>query len=194
MKTKQIRLTFLSLLLAVTTSFAGGYKVQKDASSVKWNGKKVSGEHYGTISIQEGEFVVKNGKIEGGNFVIDMNSIVNEDLSGEWNTKLVSHLKSDDFFGVENHPTSKLVITKANQKSGDVYAITADLTIKGKTHPIEFDATIDMNDTKIKANGKLVIDRTQYDIRYGSGKFFQNLGDRMISDDFTLEYTIVAAK
>ncbi len=194
MKTKQFRLTILSLLLAFSTSFAGGYKVQKQESSVKWNGKKVSGEHYGAISIREGELVVENGKVIGGTFVVDMNSITNDDLDGEWRQKLIDHLKSDDFFNVENYPTSELVLTEVENKSGNNYSLKGDLTIKGKTLPVTFDADIEIGKNKIKANGKLVVDRTLYDIRYGSGKFFQNLGDRMIHDEFTLEYIIVAAK
>ena len=194
MKTKQFKLTILCLLIAVSTSFAEGFKVQKETSSVKWNGKKVSGEHYGQISIKNGEFVVENGKIVGGTFVVDMNTITCEDLDGEWNKKLVDHLKSDDFFGVESYPTSKLVLKDVNHQSGNSHTFEGHLTIKGKTHPIRFTADVDMEKNKIVANGKLVIDRTQYNIRYGSGKFFQNLGDRMIHDEFTLEYNITAKK
>ncbi len=129
MKIKQFKLTVLSLLIAISTSFAGGYKIQKDMSSVKWNGKKVSGEHYGAIAIKNGELVIENGKVVGGTFVIDMTTITNEDLSGEWNDKLVGHLKSDDFFSVENYPTSKLVFKEVEHRAGTLHSFSGDYRV-----------------------------------------------------------------
>ena len=194
MKAKQIKLTILSLLVAFTTSFAGSYKVDKEASSVKWTGKKVNGEHYGGISVQNGEVEVKDGKVTAGTFVVDMNSMTCDDLTGNWNEKLIGHLKSDDFFSVEDFPTSQLVIKSVESKSGGSHTFSGTLTIKGKPLPISFDGSVDLSNEKLTATGTIIIDRTTYDIRYGSGKFFDNLGDRMIRDEFTLEYSIVATQ
>ena len=173
--------------------FASEYKVDKTKSTVKWNGKKVTGQHYGTIDLKNGSLEVEGNKIKSGTFQMDMTSIVNEDLKDEsTNRKLVGHLKSDDFFSVDKHPVSIFVLKKAEHKSGNAYSFTGDLTIKGITHPITFDAEVDINKGQLKANGKMEVDRTLYDIKFRSGKFFPNLGDNLIYDTFTLDFDIVA--
>jgi polyisoprenoid-binding protein YceI len=156
-------------------------KINTSKSTVQWLGKKITGEHTGKVGIESGELVFNQNALVGGAITINMASITVEDLQGEWGDKLKGHLTSDDFFGIANHPTAKLIITNV-AGSGNSYNITADLTIKGKTAPITFEASINGN----TANAEIVIDRTVYDIRYGSGKFFDNLGDKTIYDDFTL--------
>ncbi|HBL74671.1 MAG: lipid-binding protein [Bacteroidetes bacterium GWF2_42_66] len=197
MKTMKLKTVFI-LLIALglsSAAFAETYKVDKTKSTVKWLGKKVTGQHNGTISFSEGALQVANGKPSGGEFVIDMNSIVDEDLTdATWNQKLVGHLKSDDFFGVEKFPTAKLVLTNVTAKGGNKYLFKGDLTIKGITHPAEFEASFSMSGNSVSAEGTLVIDRSKYDVRYGSGKFFDNLGDKTIYDDFTLDFKVVASK
>jgi polyisoprenoid-binding protein YceI len=126
---------------------------------------------------------MENGELTGGEFVIDMSSITVTDLTGEDKGKLEGHLKSDDFFGVKNHPTSKLVITSVAKKSNGTYGVVANLTIKDKTNPVTFD--LDWEDNS--ASTELTIDRSKYDVRYGSGSFFDNLGDQTIYDNFELE-------
>ena len=111
-----------------------------------------------------------------------MNSITNTDLEGEMAGKLVGHLKSDDFFGVNNHPTAKLVITSVAKKSNGTYGVVADLTIKENTHPVTFD--LDKNGNT--ATTKLSIDRSKYNVKYNSGSFFSGLGDQTIYDNFDL--------
>lgn len=157
-------------------------------SEVVWNGKKVTGEHFGTVTIKSGSLEFDGGALAGGSFVIDMSSIAVTDLEGEWKGKLEGHLKSDDFFGVEKFPTSKLKITKVEQggKSG-TYKVTGDLTIKSTTKPIQFDVVLSGS----TASAEIVIDRAEYDVRYGSGSFFDNLGDKTIYDDFTLKVKLV---
>jgi len=197
MKTMKLKTVFI-LLIALglsSATFAETYKVDKTKSTVKWLGKKVTGQHNGTISFSEGTLQVTNGKPTGGEFVIDMNSIVNEDLTdATWNQKLIGHLKSDDFFGVEKFPTAKLVLTNVTAKGGNKYLFKGNLTIKGITNPAEFEASVSMNGNSVSAEGTLVIDRSKYDVRYGSGKFFDNLGDKTIYDDFTLDFKVVASK
>lgn len=183
MKKNLLKGAAATVIILSTVAFTS-VKKQLDikSSEVTWTGKKVTGEHHGTINFKEGYLNVEGDEILGGEFVIDMSSINVTDLEGEYKQKLEGHLKSDDFFGVENHPTSKLVITNAAKKSGNTYGIVGDLTIKGKTRPVTFDMVYDGN----QASAKLTIDRSKYDVRYGSGSFFDNLGDKTIYDDFDL--------
>lgn len=152
-------------------------------STIAWTGKKVTGQHTGTINIKSGSLVFDHGALVGGDITIDMNTIACTDLGKGGAQKLEGHLKSDDFFGVPNHPTAKLAITdvKPGKKKGS-YNVTADITIKGTTNQITFIADVSNG----SASANLVIDRTDYDIRYGSGSFFDDLGDKTIYDDFEL--------
>lgn len=169
-------------LVAFSTSIEKK-KVNVEASQITWTGEKLTGSHEGTIDLEDGYFEMENGKLTGGEFTADMSSIVVTDLEGDSKKKLEGHLNSDDFFGTSNYPTAKFVINTAAEKSNGVYGISGDLTIKGKTNPIAFD--LEMNDDT--ATTTLVIDRTKYDIRYGSGSFFDDLGDKTIYDEFTLD-------
>ncbi len=169
------------------------YKVNPNESKVEWDGKKVGGSHNGEIAIKEGYLETDGKSIKGGKFEIDMNSITCLDLTDEGtNQRLVGHLKSDDFFGTDNHPVSSLVITKAVHKGGYNYEITGDLTIKDITHEIVFPATVQWAKDKVTAVADMKVDRTNYDIKFRSGKFFDSLGDKLIYDDFTLKVKLVA--
>ncbi|MEO6132547.1 MAG: YceI family protein [Saprospiraceae bacterium] len=192
---------FLSLLLFAgsITVHAGNpengvtYKFNTDQSIVAWVGHKVTGEHNGTIAIKEGSLSVVDGMIAGGTVTIDMTTITDLDQEGGGKSKLEGHLKSDDFFGVATYPTATLDITKALAKGNGQYTITADLTIKGITNPVTFDANVETVSNQITATADIKVDRTLYNIRYGSGKFFDNLGDKAIYDVFDLNIKLVAA-
>lgn len=173
--------TTVILALVAFTNAIEKKKINVEESTIQWEGEKLTGSHEGTIQLKEGFFLMEGGELVGGEFVADMNSINVTDLEGESKTKLTGHLKSDDFFGVNNYPTAKFVINTVAKK-GDVYGISGDLTIKGKTNPIAFDLSMDSN----SANTNLTIDRTKYDVRYGSNSFFDNLGDKAIYDEFDL--------
>jgi polyisoprenoid-binding protein YceI len=189
-----------SALLLTVGLFANGpakenYTVKNNISSLEWTGEKVTGSHEGTIEVKEGNIVVNNGNITSGTLIIDMNSIVVTDIEdAEMNGKLKGHLQSDDFFGVEAHPTSTLKINKVEKKEGDQYTIFADLTIKGHTEKVEIPATIKMDGNKLVAIGETEIDRTKFGIRYGSGSFFDNLGDKTIYDNFKVKFKVGAMK
>lgn len=187
--------TVVGLALFIgTATFAENYKVDASASNVSWLGKKVTGEHSGTISIEKGTLQVEEGVIKGGTVSIDMNSLKCTDLTdAEYNQKLVGHLKSDDFFAVETNPTATLVL-KDVKKSGDEYTFSGDLTIKGITKPITFKGTSSAENGAVKVTGDLTIDRSDYDVKYGSSSFFDNLGDKMIYDEFTLKFALIAKK
>ncbi len=130
--------------------------------------------------------MMEDDKIVGGEFTMDMSTITVTDLSGEDKGKLEGHLKSEDFFGIEKHPTAKLVINSAAAKGNGKYGIVGDLTIKNETHPITFD--LEMNEDT--ATAQLTIDRSKYNVRYGSGSFFDNLGDKTIYDNFELDVNL----
>lgn len=157
-------------------------KIDVKASTIKWVGKKVTGEHSGTVNFKDGAVVFKGKKLVVGSFTVDMTSLTSTDLTGEYQGKLNGHLKADDFFGTDKFPTAKLVFKTIGAKTTDVYTVTADLTIKGITKPVTFDITVAGN----TATTAFKVDRTKYDIKYNSGNFFENLGDKTINDDFEL--------
>ena len=178
---KSIALALVVVLSTVSVS-AQTKKVDASASTINWVGKKVTGQHNGTVNLKDGALVFKGAKLVGGTFTVDMTSLTSTDLSGEYQGKLNGHLKSEDFFGTEKFPTSTLVFKKIGAKAKNVYTVTADLTIKGITKPVTFDITVNGNTATTAFN----VDRTKYDIKYGSGSIFDNLGDKAISDEFEL--------
>ena len=183
------------LAIALTTSvFAESQNVDVKKSTVNWTGKKVGGEHTGTIAIKEGTLDVTGGKLTGGKVVIDMQTIADTDLTdASWNAKLVGHLKTDDFFGVETYPTAELVVNKV-EANGNALTVSGNLTIKGITNPVSFTATSSKNGKITTYKGTITIDRSKYNIKYGSKSFFDNLGDKVIYDEFTLDFSLVTAE
>ncbi len=170
-------------------------KVDPKASTINWGAKKVTGTHAGTVPLESGTLVVDNDKLKGGSFVADIKSLVVTDVTDkEMNGKLTNHLKSDDFFSVEKHPQAKLVISSVTPKGGNAYDVTGKLTIKGITQDVKFPATVTADAKKVTANAKVAIDRTKYDIKFRSTNFFENLGDKAIDNDFTLDVSLVANK
>jgi len=168
--------------LAFVTVNAQTKKIDASKSKIVWIGKKVTGQHEGIVKFKDGYIVFKNDKVAGGTFTADMTSLVNTDQTGSSKAKLEGHLKSDDFFGVDNFHNSTLVFKSIGAKDKNTYSVTADLTIKGITNPVKFDFIVDGK----KATAALKIDRTKYDIKYGSGTYFDDLGDKTIYDEFEL--------
>ncbi|WP_026463934.1 YceI family protein [Adhaeribacter aquaticus] len=166
--------------------------VNTSASVINWNAKKVGGEHNGTLKIASGSLLVKGNKLAGGDFIMEMTTISDNDGSA----KLMGHLKSEDFFSVEKNPNSTFKITKATPiagaKAGEVnYNITGDLTIKGTTHPISFPATVKINGNAAEATAKVVVDRLKYDIKYRAA-IIGTAADKIIEDTFSLDVKLVA--
>ena len=187
MKTLNCVLAFI-MLLSGNAIIAQQLEVNSKKSTIDWHGEKVVDEHDGTIQVKSGSFELKNDKIVAGDFVVDMTSITNTDLEDPgYNQKLVGHLKSDDFFGVAKYPTSNFVFTKSSKFSNGKASVTGDITIKGKTESISFDVTR----VGEEYTAKIDIDRSKFDVRYGSNSFFDNLGDKAIDDIFTLNIKLV---
>ncbi|MEP0367675.1 MAG: YceI family protein [Cyclobacteriaceae bacterium] len=189
-----------SIILSLAVLFSSGesttatYAVDTSTSTVNWVGKKVTGQHNGTVEIKEGSLEYGDGKLTGGSFTINMASIVSLDLEGEWKGKLEGHLKSDDFFGVEKYPTSTFVIKKAKALGKGKFDVTGDVTIKGTTETVNFPVQIVEAGDKVIGTAAIVIDRSKFGVKYGSGSFFDDLGDKTIYDDFELSVKIEASK
>ncbi len=192
---KKLLLLPLLAVLAMAATATFNYNVDISSSNIIWKGYKVTGEHTGTVKLKSGNLQFTDGNLSGGSFTVDMNSITCADLEGEYAGKLVGHLKSDDFFGAAKYPTAKFEITRAiPQDTKGNYKIIGNLTIKETTKETKFFANLVEKDGKVTATGKLTIDRSEYNVRYGSGSFFDNLGDKTIYDEFDLNITIVAKK
>ncbi|HET6557336.1 MAG TPA: YceI family protein [Prolixibacteraceae bacterium] len=192
---KSVNLKSLGVLLlafSLTTAvMAENKKVDVNKSKVEWTGKKLTGSHNGTINVKEGSLEVDNGKLSGGKVVMDMPSIKVLDLTdADSNGKLTGHLKSDDFFSVATHPTSTLEITKVEGTTTN-HTITGNLTIKGKTNPVSFTATSAKEGQSLVYHGEIIVDRSKFDVRYGSKSFFNDIGDKAINDEFTLDFHLV---
>ena len=193
---------FLTTALAIITTFSFATKPHTDnvrvdakSSTVKWIGSKVASAHEGTINIQKGMLMIDHGTLVGGQFSIDMNSIKNTDIeSEEYSAKLEGHLKDEDFFNVEEFPTATITIIKAVKGTENNYSIIANLTIKGITHPITFDANVNVNGINFLATAKIKIDRTKWGIEYKSGNFFKDLGDNIILDEIEFDIFLLSAK
>jgi polyisoprenoid-binding protein YceI len=188
----------LIILLIGTSAFVAqeviNYSVDTNESTIIWKGYKVAGGHEGTIDLNGGDLEYTDGLLTGGSFEIDMTTMKVTDLKGGSAEKLLGHLKSDDFFGVANHPTAKFVITSVSPQGTNRYKVTGDLTIKETTKPIKFITTTKETDGIITANAEIEVDRSEYDVKYGSGTFFDNLGDKAIYDNFDLNVTLVTEK
>ena len=197
---KKITLSFIAL--AVVTAFAfttkeakkpTNYTIDTKLTTATWIGKKVTGQHTGGITISKGTIEASGKDITGGSFEFDMTSITNTDLTDkEWNDKLMTHLKSDDFFSVTKNPTANFVITKATIKADGTYDITGKLTIKGITNEITFPANVKIDEKTFVTIAKIMVNRTKFDIKYGSASFFEGIGDKAISDEFELDINVVA--
>jgi polyisoprenoid-binding protein YceI len=181
---KNMKILFLLTVFLGATAFTNTVSERKEVkeSTITWTGKKILGAHTGNINLISGYLEMEGDLLVGGNFEVDMTSITNTDLSPDYQAKLVGHLKSNDFFAVEEFPTSNLVITSATKK-GNTYSVVADLTVKGITEPVNFELIMGESG----ARAMVAIDRTKYNIRYGSGDFFDSLGDKTISNNFWLD-------
>lgn len=208
-------LLILTTALFVSTGFAADKKESKGAkaakteakaetmnvdaatSTVQWTGsKKMGDKHVGHIKIKDGKVEMKDGKLVGGNFAIDMTTLSNDDLKEkpDYQAKLVGHLKSDDFFKVDKNPTAEFKITSVKEKDGKPWVV-GKLTMIGKTETVEFPATIETKDGVSTGKAKIEIDRTKWGLTYGAGNIFKELtADKIINNKFELDVTLVAKK
>jgi polyisoprenoid-binding protein YceI len=208
MKSSLPKLIFLFWVLLIITlsSFrpdgAITYKVDIDRSALGWTGYYVFSfsEHNGTIELSGGEIIVDDHQIASGYFDIDMNSIKDLDMSADDGAKdLENHLMSDDFFSVNDFPSARFEITKTTKikdaaPGGPNYDVTGELTIKGVNNSLTFPALINFNDDGLEVKAKFKFDRTRWNVRYNSGKFFSDIGDGAISDAIGMEISLFTIK
>lgn len=182
------------LLVSFRPASSADYTVDVQRSALSWEGHKFfGGKHTGTIALREGQCTVVDDKLTGGRFIIDMNSIQVTDLTGETAAKLTNHLKTADFFDAANFPEATFVIKRVEYGNANSAAVLGDLTIRGITQEVAFLATIEIVDGKLKAVApEIRVDRTVHEAKYGSVRFFQDLGRKIVSDEFTLALEIHA--
>ena len=174
----------------------GKYQVDVSKSTIEWIGKKLTGEHSGTLSLKSGEIVMGGHAISSANFEIDMTTISSTDLKWETAEDLINHLKADDFFGTEKFPTASIVMLSAspltNDNNGNNYSIKATLTMKDIANEITFPAQVNIGDKQVTLTANVIFDRTKWGIKYNSKTIFDDLGDKFIYDDIELKISIVA--
>jgi len=182
------------ITLAGNSLFAQTFKADTSKSKIAWYAAKVTGKHEGTVKLTSGSLTLDGDKVKSGTFEVNMTSITVTDLEGEYKGKLEGHLKNDDFFAVDKFPKANFVLTEGKKEANGSYTLKGNLTIKGITKPVTFPATITKSGGTLTSTSTLVVDRTLYDIRYGSKSFFDNIGDKAIDNEFKLTVTIVANK
>ena len=176
------------------------YQVNTSESQVTWEGKKVTGAHNGDIAISNGMITVKEGLISAATVIMNMSTINTLDLDGGAKESLDEHLVSDDFFGVESFPTAQFELISLNPLRGDAnganFSATGKVTIKGRTENVSFPVNVDMSDNGARISGEMILDRSKFDVQFRSKSFFdaKALGDKLIYDEFTIAFDLVAYK
>jgi len=164
------------------------FKIVNTQSKIDWIGRKITGAHNGSIAVKEGELLLNGDKLTGGKIIVDTTSVKILDITDPaTNAQFAGHLASDDFFSTEKYPEASLEIISASHNH-----VEGKLTIKGITHIVGFDIALKMSGDLLTATGKLVIDRTKYEMKFRSGNFFKDLGDTLIYNDFELDILVTA--
>lgn len=187
-KTFQSQLLICLVLLNFGFTQAQRLSADLAQSNIRWYGEELTGKtHFGDLSFKVAQIELQDGVITGGIFIVDMMSLSVEDLSGPGKTKLEGHLRSDDFFSVERNPEAKLKINQKAKLESNEQKLHGELEIKGIQHPIDFTMTLGDNNSAL---AQLSFDRSKYNIRFRSGSFFENLGDKLIIDDIRMEVSL----
>jgi len=177
------------------TTHVDKVSANKKSSSVIWTGSKPTGSHTGNVTLKDGHLLFDHGNLVGGEFTIDMTSITCTDIESEKKNKyLVDHLKDEDFFDVNKFPEAKLVVNRVKNLQGSQFEMKGNMTIKGITKPVTFNADIKINRNSYTAIAKIVIDRTKWGVEYKSGNIFKDLGDKIIYDDMEFDIFLVSEK
>lgn len=187
-----LALTLTGALALAFTAPVANKTVNTQLSTVEWKAYKVTGSHTGNVKLKSGSLQFQDDRLTGGSFVVDMTTITCTDMQGGMADKLVGHLKSPDFFDAAGHPEATFVITSViSRGTAGSYKVTGNLTIKESTKPIRFNVQLGEENGKTTATADIKLDRTDYDVRYGSGSFFEGLGDKTIYDEFDLQVKLV---
>ena len=179
----------------VATETKHNLTVDASTSVINWIGYKIGGDHAGTIKLESGSISIDGDKILSGSFTINMNSIQNTDMDeGKMRDQLVAHLKSEDFFDVSKYPTATFDITSANKLDSNNYMIEGNLKMKDVTKNISFEVQITKNEKGVytAVSNVFVINRTEWNVNYGSKNVFKDLKDAVIKDDVEIKLAISA--
>ena len=189
MKNHFKNLIIITILLSSAYSiYAQDKSLNLETSNIRWYGEEITGkQHYGDLKFSSGNIQINNEVVTNGSFIVNMNSLTVEDLSGGGKKRLEGHLRSTAFFGVSDHPQASLSISSMVEIEGNSQILDGQLTIKGVTHPINFSLTLTPENN---ASAILVFDRSKYDVRFRSGSFFDELGDKLILDEIKLEVAL----
>ena len=183
------------ITLSSFTTHVNKVNANKNNSSVIWTGSKPTGSHTGNVILKDGYLSFDHGNLVGGEFTIDMTSITCSDIESEKKNKyLVDHLKDEDFFDVNKFPEAKLVVNRVKNLEGSQFEMKGNMTIKGITNPVTFNADIKINRNSYTAIAKIIIDRTKWGVEYKSGNIFKDLGDKIIYDDMEFDIFLVSEK
>lgn len=177
----------------ITEQASSNFTIDTESSVINWAGHKVGGSHHGTLCLKSGNLAIEDDKLLSGSFVIDMNTIVNMDLTdAKMNQQLVDHLKSSDFFDVQKYPEAKFEITQTTKLENNRYQIDGNLTLKDITKNISLYAKInkDHEDRYTAITDTFAIDRTQWGVNYGSKNIFKDLKDAIINDAMDIQIVI----
>ena len=194
---KRIALLAISAsILSANVVFAEDVAVDLTKSKLTWEGRKIAGQHVGDVPLKSGSVTVTDGQVVAGTFEVDLTKINGTDVTGEDKGKLEGHLKSPDFFEVEKFPVATVKVLKVEKLPTGLSRIVADLTIKGQTKPVSFEAKIENMDGVLHATGETIIDRTNWGVKYHSGRFFDlaALGDKLIKDEIKVGLDLYTAK
>lgn len=195
---KNLFLAFALITSTAVSAQSNTAPVDPASSKVMWTASKLTGEHTGVVSVKAGSITETKGVLTAAEITIDMTGITCIDIeSPGTNAKLVAHLKSEDFFDVEQFGTASFVSTAIEALSGVAagkpnYRVTGDLTIKGITEPNTFDCLFWTSDGAARAAATFTFDRAQYDVKFRSSTFFPEVGDKIISDTVSLTFDIAA--
>lgn len=195
--------TLLALCLAVSLNAVAQdkpmgetFKIDTAATNIHWKAdKKIGAGHEGDLKVKSGTLNVQGDVITGGEIIADMNTMTCTDIpaSAEENGKLIGHLKSPDFFNVEKFPEAKLVIT-GSEKTKAGLKVKGNLTMIGSTQPVEFIATVSKKGNTFSGKSNVELDRTKWNLKYGSENWFKLQADRVIKDNFTIAIDFKATK
>ncbi|MCU0595088.1 MAG: YceI family protein, partial [Desulfobacterota bacterium] len=167
------------------------YAVSTEESVIGWTGRNANGKHYGTLRLSKGEIRLSRGAIDGA-FEIDMMSIKNKDLDGDpLQPVLIAHLMSDDFFFVKLFPKASFILAAAKPVesptlSSPNFQVEGTLELRGVKADIRFPATVNRReDGSVSIEAHFDIDRTRWNVLYGSSRFFEHLGMHLVYDLIT---------
>lgn len=172
------------------------FTADTNASTIEWKGFKPTGSHDGVIKLKGGLLNMADGKISSGTFLIDMTSITVVDIpkEEEGNAKLLGHLTSPDFFNVAQYPTAAFKITGSEEVDGKMM-LSGNLNLKDIKNNITFPVSVSQDGDDVTLTSEpFTIDRSKWDVKYGSKSFFDNLGDKFIDDDIELKIMVKASK